>query len=130
MSQRPTKLEPETGAGATFSRRELIVGGAASALSLAVGCGAISSGGVDSGTDGGTEDSRPVWHPIPDQVWRVGEAIELDLADYCDEPAGRPLVFSVTPALPAGLTLAGSIVTGTPLGLLDDTTFIATAASD
>lgn len=69
----------------------------------------------------------PVWSTIPTQVWAVGVPVHLDLTGYCSDADSDPLAFSLNRALPAGVTLSGSVISGTPTGVFSATTFVATA---
>ena len=69
----------------------------------------------------------PVWTAIPPQVWTLGVPVYLDLAAYCTDPDGDPLTFSLSQALPPGVTLSGSVISGTPSVVFAQQSFIATA---
>jgi hypothetical protein len=69
----------------------------------------------------------PVWEPVPDQTWVIGVPVHLDLADYCTDPEGAALVYSMDGALPAGITLDGSVISGTPTAEFSAAEFRATA---
>ncbi len=71
--------------------------------------------------------AAPVWTAIPTQVWAIGVPVHLDLKSYCSDADGNPLTFSLSRALPAGLTLTGSVISGTPTGVFSATSFVATA---
>lgn len=71
--------------------------------------------------------AAPVWAPIPDQVWTVGVPVTLDLSQYCTDPDGDPLVFTLDQLLPPGLTINGSVISGTPTAAFDTRPFVATA---
>jgi hypothetical protein len=106
---------------AGFTRRELLVGGGVLAVAVAAGC----HGSVTSDPD--AAPGAPVWTTIPDQVWVVGVPVYLDLATYCTDPDGDPVTFSLSAALPAGVTLSGSIISGTPTAELATASFTAAA---
>jgi hypothetical protein len=72
--------------------------------------------GPDDGggpADGGANQA-PSWTAIPNQTWIVGVPVYLDLASYCSDPDGDALTFAVAQSLPPGLTLNGSVISGTP----------------
>ena len=69
----------------------------------------------------------PTWSTIPNQAWTVGVPVSLNLASYCTDPDGNPLTFTLDRALPPGLTLNGSIISGTPTATFASTSFVATA---
>ena len=71
--------------------------------------------------------TAPVWKRIPDQVWAISVPVYLDLASYCTDADGDPLTFDLDQALPPGLALNGSVISGTPSALFSATPFIATA---
>ena len=71
--------------------------------------------------------AAPVWTAIPNQVWAVGVPVRLDLAAYCTDPDGDPLTFSISPPLPPGLALNGSVISGTPTQTFSTAQFVATA---
>lgn len=82
----------------------------------------------DAGHGDAEVNDPPVWAAIPDQAWVVGVPVYFDLAAYCsDADAFDALTYSISPTLPAGLTLSGSIISGTPTAELATTAFIATA---
>src|SRR5262245_30057865 len=99
-----------------FSRRQFIKAGALLGTLAAFGC------------TGGTASSEPpAWLTIPDQVWVVGIPVHLDLAEYCTDADGDELSFALSESLPPGLTLEGSVISGTPTGPFDATAFVAMA---
>lgn len=69
----------------------------------------------------------PVWSTVPNQLWTVGVPVNLNLASYCTDPDGNPLTFTLDRALPPGLTLNGSVISGTPTGTFASASFVATA---
>lgn len=69
----------------------------------------------------------PTWSTVPNQVWTVGVPVSLNLASYCNDPDGNPLTFTLDRALPPGLTLNGSIISGTPTATYAAAPFVATA---
>ncbi len=71
--------------------------------------------------------ASPLWTAIPDQTWAVGVPVYLDLSSYCTDPDGDALTFQLSPILPAGVMLSGSVISGTPTALFSATSFIATA---
>jgi len=51
--------------------------------------------------------------PIPDQDLPVGQPASIDLAAWFSYSGGT-IAYAVSPALPAGLSLTGSVISGTP----------------
>lgn len=129
-----------------LTRRRVLQGAGAVTTAFVIGCsgtagtgdedagtgqedgGAQDAGESDAGTDGGTGNQAPVWSVIPDQTWVVGVPVLLDLAAYCTDPDGDALSFSLDLALPPGVTLSGSVISGTPTAEFAQATFVATAA--
>jgi hypothetical protein len=70
-----------------------------------------------------------VWSDIPPQDWAVGIPVYLDLADYCS-PDPSKYTFELDPPLPTGVTLSGSIISGTPAEALPETHFVAIASDN
>jgi len=72
----------------------------------------------------------PVWQVVPVQLLTVGVSFDLDLAVYASSPGGDTPSFSlVSGALPAGLSIVGTRITGTPTTVETQTPVIrATAA--
>jgi hypothetical protein len=68
----------------------------------------------------------PSWNTIPDQAWTPGVPVHLDLSDYCTAP-DRELTFALDRPLPAGISLDGSIISGTPTGPFPPAKFVALA---
>ena len=75
----------------------------------------------------GRADTAPVWVQIPEQSWTVGAPVFLDLADYCSDPEGKALVFALNGQLPAGVTMEGSIIRGSPVSASPAVELVATA---
>jgi Putative Ig domain len=71
--------------------------------------------------------AAPVWTTIPPQVWTIGLPVSLDLKAYCTDADGDPLTFTLDRALPPGLTLNGSIISGTPTAVFSAAQFVASA---
>ena len=69
----------------------------------------------------------PVWTTIPVQNWIAGQPVFLDLADYVSDADGDSLTFSLDIALPKGVTLNGSIISGTPEAPMEATSYVASA---
>ena len=69
----------------------------------------------------------PVWTTVPDQTWVVGVPVYLDLATFCTDADGDPLAFSLSSVLPPGVTLSGSVISGTPTAPFSAKQFVATA---
>ncbi|QHV99013.1 putative Ig domain-containing protein [Spirosoma endbachense] len=63
-----------------------------------------------SGTD---PNQAPTTSGIPNQIILVGQAYQLNLNNYFSDPDGQALTYSAT-GLPAGLSVNGSLVSGTP----------------
>ena len=132
---------------AMLGRRRFVY--ALGAAVLSAGCtgapSAADGGGPDAddpdggdsalGSDGGTSDAdvapgenrAPIWREVPRQVWIVGVPVFLDLADYCRDPDGDDLSFSIDAALPAGVTREGSVISGTPESAFAEVTVVARA---
>lgn len=89
--------------------------------------GEVDGGELDGGTDAGPGNRPPAWTSVPDQTWVVGVPVLLDLAAYCTDPDGDALTFSLDLALPPGLTLSGSVISGTPTAVFATASFTATA---
>lgn len=95
-----------------------------------LGCG---DDGGDAATDGGATDSgatdneAPLWSRIPTQAWIVGVPIYIDLEDYVTDPDGDALTILLDKALPEGVTLNGSVISGTPTAATASATYVATA---
>jgi hypothetical protein len=62
---------------------------------------------------GTTPNLAPTTRGIPEQSLLQGQAYRLDLNGYFSDPDGQPLTYSAS-GLPAGLTLTGSLISGTP----------------
>lgn len=94
-------------------------------------CGTAAAGLIGAGTillpARRAYAAPPVWSSVPAQVWAVGVPVHLDLAAYCADADGDPLAFTLDRALPPGVTLSGSVISGTPTGVFSATTFVATA---
>jgi hypothetical protein len=71
--------------------------------------------------------AAPVWTQIPNQNWQVGVPVNVDLASYCTDADGDRLTFTLDRPLPPGVTLNGSVISGTPSAPFSATSFIATA---
>ena len=69
----------------------------------------------------------PVWTTIPNQSWTVGVPVSLNLSAYCTDQDGGTLLYSLDRQLPPGVTLNGSIISGTPTASFAAAPFIATA---
>jgi hypothetical protein len=150
-----TKTEPQedrsTGDEEGVTRREFMVAGSVGVAVVVTGCGSEIGGEPDAGGDGGEPDGgdgddddadalgdsgqdedaggnrAPQWSTIPDQVWVVGVPVYLDLSEYCSDPDDDDLSFSLDLPLPDGVTMSGSVISGTPTAELAETPFIATA---
>jgi hypothetical protein len=110
-----------------------MTGATAAAIVAVAGCGDDDTTAgptpTGTGTGGGTStgNNAPQWSTVPDQVWTVGQPVELDLAQYCSDPDGDELTFSLDGELPPGLTLEGSVIRGTPTETFPETSMVATA---
>lgn len=109
-----------------LSRRHFVAGALVAAASLNVACGGGKSEPVPVET-AGPAGSPPVWALIPDQVWTVGVPVTLDLSQYCTDPNGDQISFTLDQPLPPGLSLSGNVISGTPTAAFDVRTFVATA---
>jgi hypothetical protein len=121
------------------TRGQFIIGGSMVAVAIAVGCGSgttsnrddggVPDGGLPDGSvpDGVVANQAPVWTTIPDQVWVVGVPVHLDLANYFTDPEGDALTFALSAPLPDGLTLTGSVISGTPTAVFAAAPYTATA---
>jgi hypothetical protein len=108
------------------TRRQFIrkAGYMAAGLAL-LGCG---SDGGDTATDSEAIDGgAPVWSRIPTQDWIVGVPVYIDLEDYVTDPDGDALTISLDKALPEGITLNGSVISGTPTAVTASAQYVATA---
>lgn len=72
-------------------------------------------------------DEPDPWQAIPAQQWIVGVPVYLDLADYCSDPDVDPASFQLDQPLPTGLTLQGSVISGTPVAVAAVAEYVATA---
>ena len=76
------------------------------------------TGGSEGSAGEGSSGSGPVcgveWSQIPDQQWVVGQPVEFDLSPYLEGADATMLAVALEGALPDGLTLSGSIISGTP----------------
>jgi hypothetical protein len=90
-----------------------------------LGCG---GDGGDAVTDGGANNGQaPVWSKIPTQDWIVGLPVYIDLKDYVTDPNGDALAITLDKALPDGVTLNGSVISGTPTAVTASAQYVATA---
>jgi hypothetical protein len=111
----------------------VLQGASAAAIAAVTGCGDDDTSGTTTptgtatGSGTSTGNSAPEWSTIPDQAWTVGQPVEFDLADYCSDPDGDDLAFSLDGELPPGLTLEGSVIRGTPTAPFAETPMVATA---
>lgn len=124
---------------ALLTRRRALVG---SGALIAAACSPVplepppdSGRGRDASapTDGtspptdAASNQGPRWSNVPDQEWVVGVPVRFDLASFCTDADGDTLTFSLTGALPPGLTLVGSVITGTPTAESPAASFQASA---
>ena len=73
------------------------------------------------------EDSQPLFAEfVPNQAWTVGTAVHLSLPAATD--GNPPLIYGLSPALPAGLAFdaVARTVTGTPTAVLPATSYVYT----
>lgn len=77
----------------------------------------------------GPPAAAPTWSPVPAQQMTLNEAFSLDLSVYTD-PDGESYSL-ITGSLPTGVTLSGSVVSGTPTEYVPsfNATFRATRTS-
>lgn len=99
-------------------RREFLKGSTAVALIAGVG-------GLCSEASHADTNKVPVWTNIPDQNWAVGVPVYVDLRTYCSDPDDDQLEFAINAPLPAGVSLDGSIISGTPTGEMPAQYFVA-----
>jgi hypothetical protein len=66
----------------------------------------------DSGESGAVCDV--IWSNISDQTWVVGTPVELDLAPFLEGADAAVLGIVLEGMLPAGITLDGTVLRGTP----------------
>ena len=100
-----------------------------------LGCGGDGGGAAtDRGTtgsgatgSGASDNEAPLWSRIPAQAWTVGVPVYIDLQDYVTDPDGDTLTILLDKALPEGVTLDGSVISGTPTAATASTTYVATA---
>lgn len=102
-----------------LSRRELIQAATGAAVAFASAGTLLAPGSAQA--------LPPVWSTIPNQNWVVGQPVYLDLAAYCTDPEGQAMTFTLSRALPAGLTLVGSVISGTPTAAYATQSYVATA---
>lgn len=115
-SNRATR--PEQAGGK--SRREFLKG------STAIAAGAVGVG-IAGWPDVVWAADDPIWLAIPDQTWAVGVPVNFDLANYATSQIGAELLFSLNKILPNGVSLNGSVISGTPTATFSDSGYIATA---
>ena len=72
---------------------------------------------------------EPEWSEIPPQEWAVGVPVFLDLADYCSQDPST-FFFELDQPLPPGVTLNGSVISGTPVEEFPPTEYVAIAHDD
>jgi hypothetical protein len=84
-------------------------------------------GGNTSSDGTETDNEVPVWRSIPTQAWIVGVPVYIDLMDYVTDPDGDTLAISLDKALPDGVTLNGSVISGTPTAVTPSVQYVATA---
>jgi len=99
------------------SRREFLKGTAAVTVGMGIGAWSDRCWAVGD----------PIWQAIPDQTWAVGVPVYLDLANYAASQIGANLLFTLNKALPNGVSLNGSVISGTPTATFSGNGYIATA---
>jgi hypothetical protein len=104
-----------------FTRRNFVKRTSTAITALAFGATALISNKAKA--------AAPVWTTIPDQLWRVGESVHLDLSNFVTDADGDTLSYQLDVALPPGLTISGSIISGVPTSEFSPAEFTA-AASD
>lgn len=113
------------------NRRQFIRNAGYMTLGVALlGCGAAEESTTstsENNTGNNTTSEAPIWSRIPTQSWIVGVPVFIDLADYVTDPEGDALAISLDKALPNGVTLNGSIISGTPTAVTQSATYMATA---
>ena len=82
---------------------------------------------VDASCSKPRKETAPVWTAVPAQVWTVGVPVHLNLAAYCTDADGDTLTFELDQPLPSGLSLNGSVISGTPSAVFTAKQFVATA---
>ena len=97
------------------SRREFLK------ATIAMGSGIVVAPNVVWAVD------DPIWSAIPDQTWAVGVPVHFDLANYATSQIGAELIFAINKALPNGVSLNGSVISGTPTDVFSETEYVATA---
>lgn len=75
-------------------------------------------------------NQAPTALSIPDQSVTVNELFSLDVAQYFSDPDGDTLTYSTTSTLPAGITLSGSVLSGTPTNVETQTIIIRATDPD
>ena len=81
----------------------------------AVDAAGNTSGLSDDAVATTNANTAPVWQTIAQQDLKTTEAYSLDLNTVCTDADSDPIAFSVVSgSLPSGVTLVGSIVSGTP----------------
>jgi hypothetical protein len=111
------------------TRRQFIRNTGYVAVGVALfGCGGNGDDVGDATSDGGvTNNAAPVWSTIPTQVWIVGVPVYIDLNDYVTDPDDDILAFSLDQPLPDGVTLNGSVISGTPTAAIATAQYVVTA---
>jgi hypothetical protein len=71
--------------------------------------------------------AAPVWNGPGNQLWAIGQPVLLDLADFVTDPDGDPLQITLDVALPPGVTLNGTVISGTPTAEFPTTQYVVTA---
>ena len=83
--------------------------------------------GCSSGDVGTTDSEATLWNRIPTQAWIVGIPVYIDLSDYVTVPIGVALTISIDKTLPEGVTINGSVISGTPTAVSESVLYVATA---
>ncbi len=67
------------------------------------------------------------WTAIPDQNWTIGVPVLLDLAAHYSGPDGGSITYRLSHALPPGVTMNGSVISGSPTEAFGPTRYVAIA---
>lgn len=111
----------------------VLIGGLAPSTAYTVQVAALRDGvsSANSAPVSFTTESLapPVWQAVPAQALTVGVVFDVDLAGYVSSPGGdTPSLSLVSGALPAGLSIVGVRITGTPTTVETQTPVIRATA--
>ena len=118
LSTEPT-CHPDLKTAHVVTRRNFMKRATTAFTALALGAAALISTKAKA--------AAPVWATIPNQLWRLGEPVFLDLSDFVTDTDGDALRFSLNLPLPPGITLNGSVISGVPTTEFPTAAFTATA---